>query len=1045
MKNLIIYILLLFFCCVDITYAQTSKSFEIKGVVYDDTKETVPGATVYLKDRPGVGTVTDEDGVFSIKASVGDVVTVSFIGYNNYEHIVTGKETNLSITLQVKSAELEDVVVTGLGGSQRKVSLVGAITNVDVQQLQTPATSVNNMLGGRIAGIISRQTSGEPGKNISEFWIRGIGTFGANQSALVLIDGLEGDLSQIDPADIESFSILKDASATAVYGVRGANGVVLVTTKRGTTDKLHITARANFTISHLTRMPKYLRAYDYAKLANEASVVRGNLPLYTNIELDIINNQFDPDLYPDVNWRDEILKNTSLQQTYYINARGGGSLAKYFVSVGMSDESSAYKQEKDNRFGSYNTYNYRANVDMNLTKTTSLYFGIDGWFSKKTSPGNANTNYLWDAQALLTPLTIPVMYSTGHIPAYGANDTYSPYVMLNHTGKYEEEKNNNQITLALNQDLSFIAKGFKARAQAAITQRNEYNERRYVAPAMYYATGRYYTGELMLIKKLDEVTAEFSNWQNQYRKYHFESTVDYSTIIKDDHRLGALLYYYMSDEKNLWDIDNPQNPMSKIKSMASIPKRYQGISGRLTYGLKDTYFVDLNFGYTGSENFQPGKQFGFFPSVAAGWVPSNYDFIKKNLPWLDFLKIRGSYGLVGNDRISDKRFPYLTIMETGAATAWTPNGWGNQYGGGIKEFMVGADNLQWEKAKKMNIGVDGKLFKSKIDFTIDYFVDRRDGIFQQRTQIPDYVGLTSLPYGNVGKMKSWGSDGNISFTQIINKDMHFIIRGNFTYSKNDVENWEQTFSRYPYQDFSGWPYHVQRGYIALGLFKDEADISNSPKQTFGDYLPGDVKYKDVNGDGKIDSDDMVPLAYDNYPRLMYGFGGEFRYKNLTIGVLFKGIGKKDFFYTTPDGDKSGARGLGYYPFLWGETGNVLEIVADQANRWTPASYSGDPSTENPNARFPRLSYGNNDNNTQLSTFWKANGQYLRLQEVSINYNLKLKALSKIGISSVDLQLVGNDLYVWDKIGGLWDPEQTYKNGRSYPIPARYAFQLYLNF
>ncbi len=1017
-------------------------TLEIKGVVYDEFDETVPSATVFLKDRPGIGTTTDTNGQFSIKASVGDVLQISYIGYNIYEHLVTKSEKNLVVKLKVKSSDLTEVVVTGMGASQRKISIVGAVTNVDVDQLKAPATSINNMLGGRVAGIISQQTSGEPGKNTSEFWVRGIGTFGASSSALVLIDGLEGNLSNIDPSDIESFSILKDASATAVYGVRGANGVILVTTKRGTVDKLNITARANFTVSRLTRMPNYLPAYEYAQLANEAKVVRGDLPLYDDMAMYAIKHNLDPDIYPNVDWRKETLNNTSFQQTYYISARGGGSLAKYFLSLGMSDESAAYKIDKNSKYNNglgYNTYNYRANIDMNLTSTTSLYFGVDGWFSNKTEPGNSDSNAtdaIWDAQALLTPLTIPTKYSTGQLPAYGTGNAYSPYVMINHTGKKETENSNNQITLALSQDLSFITDGLKARAQGAYTRNTEYWERRHVLPEMYYATGRYTNGQLQLVKKQEEVKAQFSNYQNQYTKYHFEANLNYEKLFGEKHRTSALIYYYMSSEKNLYDIGAADD---NFKTMASIPKRYQGISSRLTYGFEDTYMVDLNFGYTGSENFQPGRQFGFFPSIALGWIPTNYSLIKDNLKWLNFLKIRGSYGLVGNDRISNKRFPYLTIMNSGANIGWNSSSWGNIVGGGITEFIVGADNLKWEKSKKMDIGIEGKLFNNKIDFVIDYFVDRRDGIFQQRSQIPDFVGLVNLPYGNVGKMKSWGSDGNISFTQKLNENMSFVIRGNYTLSKNNISNWEQVEQKYQYQNYSGWPYQIQRGYIALGLFRDQDDINNSPIQTFGNYEPGDIKYKDVNGDGRIDSDDEVPLAYDNYPRLMYGFGGEFRYKNLTFGFLFKGIGKKDFFYT------SESDGFGYYPFLYGETGNVLSIVADQKNRWTPASYSGDPSTENPNARFPRLSYGGSANNTKKSTFWKANGQYIRLQEISINYNLKLKELSKIGVSSIDLQLVGQDLYVWDKIGGLWDPEQTTKNGRAYPIPARYSFQMYINF
>ena len=1009
---------------------------DLKGCVYDEQKTPVPGAAVYLKDRPGVGVSTDIDGEFSIKATIGDMLVVSFIGYKTQEKLIT-KQEKLIITLSPETEELEEVVITGLGTSQRKVSLVGAITNVDMNQIKAPSASINNMLGGRVAGIISQQYSGEPGKNVSEFWVRGIGTFGANSGALVLIDGLEGNLSMVDPADVESFSILKDASATAVYGVRGANGVVLITTKRGTAEKLQVTARANFTISKLTRMPEYLQAYEYAQLANEAKIVRGDLPLYDDITLYTIKHQLDPDLYPDVNWRDETLNKTSFKQTYYASARGGGSVAKYFLSLGMSKEDAAYKIDKNSKYNKglgYNKFTYRSNIDMNLTKTTNLYFGMEGWFTINKEPGNSDknaTDAVWNAQALLTPLTIPTKYSTGQLPSYGALNAYSPYVMINHTGKKQTENSSNQISLALNQDLSFITKGLKIRAQGAITRNTNYSERRYVLPEMYYATGRYANGQLQLVKKHDEVKAQFSNYQNQYSKYHFESTLNYERLFGTDHRVSALAYYYMSSEKNLQDIADAD---SNFKTMAAIPKRYQGISSRVTYGFRDTYLMDLNFGYTGSENFQPGKQFGFFPSFALGWIPTQYDIVKEKLPWLDHLKLRGSYGLVGNDRITSKRFPYLTIVDSGASL-----GWGGNVGGGISESVIGADNLEWEKSKKLDIGIEGKLFDNKIDFVVDYFFDKREGIFQQRAQIPNYVGLVNLPYGNVGQMKSWGADGNISYTQQINKDMSFVIRGNFTYSKNKIDNWEQIEQKYAYQNFSGWPYGIQRGYIALGLFRDEADINNSPIQTFGIYEAGDIKYKDVNGDGRIDVDDQVPLSYDNYPRLMYGFGGEFRYKNLTFNILFKGIGKKDFFYTSEES------GFGYYPFLYGETGNVLSIVANSKNRWIPASYSGDPSTENPNARFPRLSYGKNGNNTQKSTFWKANGQYLRLQEISIGYNLKLKALSKVGISSIDLQLVGQDLYVWDKIGGLWDPEQTTKNGRAYPIPATYSLQMYINF
>jgi TonB-linked SusC/RagA family outer membrane protein len=463
------------------------------------------------------------------------------------------------------------------------------------------------------------------------------------------------------------------------------------------------------------------------------------------------------------------------------------------------------------------------------------------------------------------------------------------------------------------------------------------------------------------------------------------------------------------------------------------------LSSRVTYAYNDTYLLDINFGYTGSENFQPGRQFGFFPSAALGWVPTQYQWVKDNLSWIDFFKIRGSYGLVGSDRISNRRFPYLTILNENSSTIWS-SGFA-----GITESSIGADNLMWEKAKKADLGIDGRLFNSKLEFTVDFFRDTRDGIFQERQSIPGYVGLLAPPYGNVGKMVSYGSDGNISFHHSFNKDLGFTLRGNFTYSRNRIDNWEQAPQKYPYQAYNGYTNGAHRGYIALGLFSNEQDVASSPVQSFGGkVLPGDIKYKDVNGDGVINTDDAVALSDPTYPRMMYGFGGEVKYKDFTLGVLFKGTGHTPFYYVGQDGN-----GMGYVPFHGGETGNVLTVAADPANRWIPADYAAangiNPAlAENPNARFPRLDYGYNANNSQLSTFWKSDSKYLRLQEITLNYHFKKNFLSKLGIASMDLQFTGSNLYVWDNVK-LWDPEQAAKNGHAYPIPSRYTLQLYINF
>ena len=807
-------------------------------------------------------------------------------------------------------------------------------------------------------------------------------------------------MNSIDPADIESFSVLKDASATAVYGVRGANGVVLVTTKHGTSDKMEVNVRANVKISYLTKLPEYLRAYDYAVLANEASAMRGAQPIYDDIELKAIQYHLDPDFYPDVNWQDEILKRTSLQQTYYASARGGGSIARYFVSMNMSNESAIYKQDENSKYIKdvhYNTYGMRLNVDFNLTKTTELYFGSDIYLSSQALPGQgASTDQLWDAQAKLTPLTIPVRYSTGELPTYksGAKDVYSPYAMLNYTGLKNINTYSGTYTIRLQQDFSFLLRNLALNIQGAYSNSSYFEETRSVKPDMYWAERRDENGNLELIHTIKKEGTKYTkNRDSQYRKYFLQANLTWKAMLNDEHRISALIHYEMSDSKNTKDLNKD--------GMAAIPLRYQGLSGKVSYGFRDTYLLDFNIGYTGSENFEKGKRFGFFPAISGGWVPTQYEFMQEKLPWLNFLKIRASYGIVGNDRISDKRFPYLTIINESAEKGWGYNE------AGITENQMGADNLKWEKAKKIDVGIEGELFNSKLSFVIDFFKDIRDGIFQQRQQVPEYIGLVSMPFGNVGSMKSYGSDGNVTYIQNIGKDMSVTFRGNFTLSNNRVNYFEEADTKYEYNSATGRPYGYQKGLIALGLFKDDEDIANSPKQTFGSYLPGDIKYKDVNGDGVVNGDDKVPLSFSSTPRFMYGFGVEFRYKRLSAAVLFKGTGNTDVYHVGVPASNGALYDEGYIPFYGKQTGNVLSIVKNPANRWISREYAEkmglDPSlSENPNARFPRMSYGNLENNSQTSSFWKNNAKYLRLSEVNINYSVNVpKTIKNLGINSID--------------------------------------------
>lgn len=1015
--------------------AQEGQNIILKGTVLDEFNEPVPGANVYVKDKPGVGVITDLDGKFQLKVSMYDVLVVSFVGYENFEHRLTKREESIKVNLKPTSEKLDEVVITGMG-TQRKISVAGAISTIEPAQLEVPATNIVNTLAGRVTGIIGVQSSGEPGKNISEFWVRGIGTFGANSGALVLIDGLEGSLSQIDAADVESFSVLKDAAATAVYGSRGANGVVLVTTKRGLESKLRITGRANMTISHLKRLPDYVNASQYAELANEAAVASNMAPIYNQTQMDIIKYGLDPDLYPDIDWQDVILNPNSFQQTYYVSAQGGSSVARYFASLGMSKESSAYNAADDSKYNKgvgYDTYNYRLNLDINLTKTTKVYIGATGYMSVNNRPsmgkeykrGENFTNWLWSSQAKTTPVMYPLRYSDGSLPASAEGDDISPYVLLNYTGSTKEQNTRNLATLGITQDLSMITKGLTAKLQGSWDNKSLYGESRYKMPALFMAIGRTNKGDLIMSRRVNEAAIKYNSAAWSWRKLYMDASINYDRVF-GDHRVGGLLFYYIEDTSE----------SGADSSLNAIPKRYQSLSGRFTYGYKDTYFLDLNFGLNGSENFKPGKQYGFFPAGAFAWVPTSYEFMRNNVSWMNFLKFRFSYGVVGNDRISNRRFPYLTLIEQKDDIV---NPWGGT--GSLNEKQVGADNLMWEKAKKIDVGMEIRLFDDKFSLTVDYFKDRRDGIFQERKQIPDYAGLIQMPYGNVGSMKSWGGDGNFEFKQNIGKDMRLTLRGNFTLSKNKVLNWEESNQPYPYLQKNGYANNVQRGFIALGLFENQQDVDMSPAQ-FGTVRPGDIKYKDVNGDGKITDDDKVPLfAYSGVPQLMYGFGAEFSYKSWTLNVLFKGTGHNKFLY----GGTMSDRFDGYVPFNQGAKGNILSIAYNQANRWTSAEYSGNPATENPNARFPRLYYGKNENNIKPSTFWMGNARYLRLQELSLTYNMKFPALRHtLGIQSMDIQLMCENLAVWDSIK-LFDPEQATQCGQAYPIPARYSLQLYLNF
>lgn len=1009
----------------------------VTGVVKDESGQPVIGATVIVRNQPGLGVTTDIDGKYSIKTGPNEVLMFSFIGYKDQTIAITGK-TVINVVMVESTDVLEEITVVA-AGTQRKSSIVGAITTVDMKQLSIPSANLSNALAGNVGGIIAVQRSGEPGANKSEFWIRGISTFGANAQALVLVDGIERDFNEVNVEDIETFSVLKDASATAIYGQRGANGVILITTKKGEEGRVIINFKAEYGLSSSDRMPKYVNGMDYSALANEARRSRYQDPLYDEADMEIIGYNLDPDLYPNVNWYDELLKDQTSVYRAALNISGGGSTARYYISGSYNNEDGLFKTNNLNDYNTnanYKRYNFRLNVDLDITKTTILEVGLGGWVVQQSKPGGVSddANVIWGSMANMTPTTVPIRYSNGLWPTYGKenNMAVSPAVWMMESGYRTMFENKIESNLGIRQDLEFITKGLKLSVRYSFDAYNKHNVYRLKRPALYKAERvRDGMGNLIMTKMSDAVPLYQETLSQGQRRSYLEGNLSYDRLF-GKHRVGGLIFYYQQSH----EISETYDDIFK-----SVPKRNLALSGRVTYAFDDRYFAEFNFGYTGSENFEPDNRFGFFPAIAGGWMISNEKFVKEKAPWLNLLKLRYSYGEVGNDRIlsniadggSATRFPYITVMG--------PNGdynFGNQGSTGkpgLGIASLGAAHLTWEVARKQNAGIDIGLF-NRFNMTVDIFRDNRDKIFMRRGYMPGTVGLQGegqRPWGNVGKMQSQGLDGTFSYNQEIGK-VALTVRGNFTYATNKIQEYDEAAQSDFYRMTKGYRWGQNRGLISLGLFKDDQEIMNSPKQYDTELLPGDIKYKDVNGDGVVNDDDIVPIGHTDKPELIYGMGISAQWKGFDINVLFQGSGNSDFFLG----------GSSVYPFAGSEMGNILDVVANPKNRWISREISGDPSTERADAIFPRLSYGENLNNFRHSTYWMRSSRYLRLKNVEIGYTLPRELTRKWMMSKVRVYFIGNNLAVWDSFG-WWDPELGSGDGAKYPIQRVLTFGVTVNF
>lgn len=1031
MKHIYIICISLF-CVVTYAFSQGKGDTEmllVTGVVMDENKEPLPGANVVVKDVPGLGAITDADGKYEIKVQPYQRLLFSYVGFETQD-ILVKKETVINVVLkEAKQSVLDEVVITGTGAT-KKISVSGAITSLDVNVLKsTPSSNITNALAGNVAGVLAMQTSGQPGKNTSEFWIRGISTFGASNSALVLVDGFERDLNDISVEDIESFQVLKDASETAIYGARGANGVVLITTKHGKPGKITIDAKVETSYNTRTITPEYVDGYTYANLLNEARITRNQEPVYQPDELFIMKYGLDPDLLPSVNWQDVVLKDGAMSYRASLNLNGGGANARYFISASYVDEQGMYKTDETLK-NDYNTnanvrrWNYRMNADVDITKSTLLKVGISGMLKKQNDAGKGS-DAIWNSLTGQNPISMPVVYSNGYIPATDVSDIRdNPWVAATQTGFRQNWTNQVQTNVTLEQKLDFVTKGLRFIARFGFDANNSNWINKIKEPERWKAERfRDDNGEIVFKRLNAEKKMEQSSGGSGDRREFFEAELHYNRAF-GDHHVNTTVKYNQDSKIQTYNIG------TDLKN--SIPYRHQGLAGRFTYDWKYRYYLNFNFGYTGSENFASGNQFGFFPAMSTAWNIAEEPVIKERFKWLDMFKIRYSWGKVGNDNVGT-RFPYLYTIGTSGNYQWGDFSFSRYYDG-LTYMKVASAGISWEIAKKHDLGVDLSLFGDRFSVTADYFSERRDGIFMKRGSLPWSVGLQDgdQPSANVGSVSSKGWDGNFAFKQHLG-DVSITVRGNATFSHNEILEKDESFKNFPYQYEKGYRVNQMKGLIDLGLFKDWDDIRNSPVQTaWGKVEPGDIKYKDVNADGVINDDDKVAIGNTSKPNFVYGMGASAQWNGLDINVHFQGAGKCSFAI---DGSNAHA-------FSRGQWGNVLKGLVD--DRWISRDISGDPATENPNASYPRLEYENqNGNNRQRSTFWLQDGSYLRLKTLELGYTLPKSIVNKIHFNKIRIFFIGTNLFTFSSFK-LWDPELSKTDGGAYPISKSLTLGLTVN-
>lgn len=1014
---------LLCICSTAATFAQTAT---VSGVVKDDTGEPVIGAGVLVKGTT-LGTITDIDGHFSFRADdLNGVLVVSFVGMETQEIPMKGKGT-FDIVLKSSNTLLEEVQVVAYG-AQKKVTLTGSISSVNTDELlKVPTASIGNMLSGVLSGVSSIQSSGQPGGDDPDVFIRGISTLNTmNAKPLYLVDGVERSFFQIDPNEVENITILKDASSTAVFGVRGANGVIIVTTKRGKEGKAKINASFSYGIQTPTRMPEFVNSYDYATFLNEAYTNDGKDPKFTPEAVEAFRTHSNPIIYPDTDWMELLFKSSAPQTQGNVNISGGTERVRYFISMGMLDQKGFFKNH-DTRYDAnfnFNRYNYRANLDIDFTKTTLVAINMGGRVEKRNFPRSGDDiNQLFRRIYWATPFSGPGIVDGKWIKG---NSQYLPVGLSdglgNIYGRGYGSKTTNVVNLdlALTQKLDFITKGLQFKIKVAYNSGYDHTKERATSIESYQPWYRKDVtwmehpagsdpNEVVYIQDGEAGLISYAESFGKSRDWYAEASFDWKRDF-DLHHLSALALYNQS--KTYYpDSDYP-----------GIPRGYVGLVGRVTYDYDNKYLIEGNVGYNGSENFAPGNRYGFFPAVSGGWVLTQEEFLKDN-PVVNFLKIRASYGIVGNDRYHPygtgfmDRFLYLpnsyfigSGYQFGTGTSWSP---------GAYEKSFGNSGLSWEKSAKQNYGIDFSLFNQKLSGSIDYFYEKRTDILAKASTDP-IIHAMSLPVLNLGIVSNKGVELNLKWNHKINS-FRYWTNLNVSYAKNKIVYQDEVPSEYTYTLKTGHPVGQPFGLKVRGFYyegmEDVADHSYVLKE-------GDVVYEDLNHDGKIDDNDKTAIGYPSYPLLNAGLTLGFEYKGFDFSMLWVGATK-----TSRVLEETFRKPLG-------ETYDRSLMSHQFTDRWTPETAA--------TAKLPRATIDGVKNNYRDSELWVKDASYLRLKNIEIGYNFRLPFMPKIEMEKMRVFMTGYNLLTFDKLK-ISDPESMSSGVPQYPVMRVINFGLNVSF